>query len=338
MTAPSTKRVTIADVARAAGLSTATVSHALNGVGQVSEQARRQVLEVAARLRYEPNIRARRLRTGRSHAIALLSSMPPAISAGKSQLGFFTELAVGIAQTALQRGYVLLLAPPSASGDNVHLLDIDGAILLEPTPGDPLARKLDDRGIPYITIGGEIGPRDIDLNPLQAADLMLAHLQDTGARAMGAVLGASGRTAQRVFRTRYLEFARRHGMAPALAEVPESGGEQAAYTATRTLLADHPALDALCVPIDAFASGAAQAARDAGRRIGTDLRLITRYDGLRAQTCTPPLSAINLHLPAISQAAVTALLALLGDGAPGTRPHALPTPTLVVRASTVSTT
>lgn len=336
MTASPTKRVTIADVARAAGLSTATVSHALNGVGQVSEQARRQVLEAAARLRYEPNIRARRLRTGRSHAIALLSSMPPAVSAGKSQLGFFTELAMGIAQTALLRGYVLLLAPPSAPGDNVHLLDIDGAILLEPAPADPLARKLDDRGVPYVTIGGAAGARDISLNPLQVADLTLTHLHDMGARAIGAVLGASGRAAQRVFRARYLEFARQHGMEAALAEVPEAGGEEAGYAATRTLLAEHPALDALCVPIDAFASGAARAVSDAGRRIGTDLRLITRYDGLRAQTCTPPLTAINLQLPAIAQAAVATLLALLGD-ADTAPPDPIPAPTLVVRASTVPT-
>ena len=327
------KRVTIADVAREAGLSPTTVSHSLNGIGQVDPRTRQHVKDIAERLKYRPSVRAQRLRTGRSHAIALLSSMPSAVSAGASQLGFFTELAVGSARTALLRGYVLLLAPPVDQCNPLALMDIDGAILLEPAPRDPIAQELDERGVPYVTIGGRLGPSNVDLHHERAAELLLRHLLESGARAMGLVLGASGRESQRVFRARYLAIAGERGFSPVIVEADEEGGEAAGYEATLQLLAEHPELDALCVPIDTFASGAARAIGESGRAIPQDFLLATRYDGLRARTCQPPLTAVDLHLDDISCAAVDGLLGILGDGTPQP-PAELSPPTLVVRSST----
>lgn len=328
------KRVTIADVAREAGLSPTTVSHSLNGIGQVDPRTREHVKDVAARLKYRPSVRAQRLRTGRSHAIALLSSMPAAVSAGASQLEFFTELAMGSARTALLRGYVFLLAPPVGQCNPLTLLDMDGAILLEPAPGDPIARELDERGVPYITIGGRPSPSNIDLHHARTAELLLRHLLESGARALGLVLGASGRESQRIFREHYLALAGQQGFPPVIVEADEEGGEAAGHEATRRLLARHPEVDALCVPIDAFATGAARAAEESGRKIPRDLLLATRYDGLRARTCQPPLTAVDLHLNAISRAAVDGLLEMLGDGS--SAPVAeLPFPSLIVRTSTL---
>jgi transcriptional regulator with XRE-family HTH domain len=108
---PRAHRVTIADVAREAGVSRTTVSHALSGQGKVNADTRAKVKEVAERLNYRPSARARSLRSGKSQTLALLSSMPAAVSAGPSQLGFFTELAMGCARTALLEGYVFVLAP-----------------------------------------------------------------------------------------------------------------------------------------------------------------------------------------------------------------------------------
>lgn len=327
------KRVTIADVAREAGLSPTTVSHSLNGIGQVDPKTRQHVKDVAARLKYRPSVRAQRLRTGRSHAIALLSSMPAAVSAGASQLEFFTELAMGSARTALLRGYVFLLAPPVDQCNPLTLLDMDGAILLEPAPDEPLARELEERGVPYITIGGRSGPANIDLHHAHTAELLLRHLLDSGSRTIGLILGSSGRESQRVFRDAYLALADKEGFSPIIVEASEEGGEAAGYETTLQLLREHPELDALCVPIDAFATGAARAAKESGRSIPKDLLLATRYDGLRARTCQPPLTAVDLHLNAVAQLAVDELLGLLGDGAPAPQAEA-PSPTLVVRAST----
>ncbi len=339
MTASHTlKRVTIADVAREAGVSRTTVSHALNGLGQVDARTRERVKEVAARLNYRPSVRAQRLRQGRSHTIALLSSMPAAVSAGPSQLGFFTELAMGCARTALLRGYFLVLAPPVQDHNPLGQLDIDGAILLEPLPDDPLAQELTDRGIPYVSIDGPESETSVDLHHEQSADLLLEHLLERGTRSIGLILGTSGRRSQRVFHDRYLAASERAGFEPVIAEADEADGDRGGQEAAARLLHTHAELDALCVPIDAFASGATRAAVEAGRVVGKDLLLATRYDGLRARTNAPPLTAVDLHLGNVSAAAVDRLLTLLGDAQSdelGGESAAAPDgPTLVVREST----
>lgn len=379
---PRTQRVTIADVAREAGVSRTTVSHALSGQGKVNAATRDKVKEVAERLNYRPSVRAQSLRSGRSQTLALLSSMPAAVSAGPSQLGFFTELAMGCARTALLEGYVFVLAPPNEETNPVDLLDIDGAILLEPTLDDPLAEALRERGIPYVTIdgpgsgdaeqrargaeqraraaeqqvrdteqrvggasrGGAAGSKwSIDLHHQVTAQLLLDHLVDQGARQPALLVSRSRRGAQTAAREVYAATAEARGFAPLIAEADETSGEDGAYAATQELLAAHPDIDALLAPIDTFATGAVRAAEEAGRTIGDDLLIATRYDGLRARTSSPPLTAVDLGLEAISKAAVEMLVAVLdghstaNDEVTNSVPTAsagAPGPRLVAREST----
>lgn len=372
---PRTHRVTIADVAREAGVSRTTVSHALSGQGKVNAATRDKVKEVAERLNYRPSVRAQSLRSGRSQTLALLSSMPAAVSAGPSQLGFFTELAMGCARTALLEGYVFVLAPPNEETNPVDLLDIDGAILLEPTLDDPLAEALRERGIPYVTIdgpgsgdaeqrvraaeqqvrdteqrvggasrGGAAGSKwSIDLHHQVTAQLLLDHLVDQGARQPALLVSRSRRGAQTAAREVYAATAEARGFAPLIAEADETSGEDGAYAATQELLAAHPDIDALLAPIDTFATGAVRAAEEAGRTIGDDLLIATRYDGLRARTSSPPLTAVDLGLEAISKAAVEMLVAVLdghstaNDEVTNSVPTAsagAPGPRLVAREST----
>lgn len=331
------RRATIADVAREAGVSRTTVSHALNDLGKVNPQTRERIKEVAAQLNYRPSVRAQGLRYGRSHTVALLSSMPSEVSAGSSQLGFFMELAMGCSRHALLRGYAFVLVPPMADGDPLDRLDIDGAILLEPLPGDPMTAALTSQGIPFVTIDGNDGPREVTLRPTETADLMLEHLHGQGSTAPALVISDSDRTAQSAALSRYLERAETFGFTPHVARVAESEGEHGGYRATSSLLAAHPEIDALCVPIDAFATGAVEAGQANGRTIGEDLLVATRYDGLRARSATPQLTAVDLHLEQISQLAVAKLLSLIANGGEQDGPPAedsAPYPSLVPRAST----
>ncbi|WP_432790631.1 LacI family DNA-binding transcriptional regulator [Brevibacterium sp. K11IcPPYGO002] len=332
---PRAHRVTIADVAREAGVSRTTVSHALSGQGKVNADTRAKVKEVAERLNYRPSARARSLRSGKSQTLALLSSMPAAVSAGPSQLGFFTELAMGCARTALLEGYVFVLAPPTEAANPVDLLDIDGAILLEPTVDDPLAEALRDRGIPYVTIDGPSTPAadgasrastthtgaasrwSIDLHHRGTAQLLLDHLLDQGATQPALLVSRSQRGAQIAAREVYVETAAARGFAPRIAEAEETSGEEGAFAAAEELLAAHPDVNAILAPVDTFATGAVRAAQESGRTVGDDLLIATRYDGLRARTSNPPLTAVDLGLEAISGAAVEMLVTVLdGDHSP----------------------
>lgn len=121
------------------------------------------------------------------------------------------------------------------------------------------------------------------------------------------------------------------GLPPIAIRVDEGGGEQGAETAAETLLRTHPDIAALCVPVDAFATGVLDAARTVGRRVPQDLRLATRYDGMRAKLATPPLTAVNLHLDQVAAAAVDLLIARLEQREAA--PHVISPPALVLRGS-----
>src|SRR4249919_791376 len=76
---PGGRSVGIRDVARAAGVSITTVSHALNDKPGVSEGTRRRVREVADQLGYRPDPRGRHLASGRTGLVALTVSVPTGV-------------------------------------------------------------------------------------------------------------------------------------------------------------------------------------------------------------------------------------------------------------------
>jgi DNA-binding LacI/PurR family transcriptional regulator len=90
--------------------------------------------------------------------------------------------------------------------------------------------------------------------------------------------------------------------------VPEADGAAGARRATLKLLAAEPGLDGLLVPLDAFAAGAMAALRERARRVPEDARVVTRYDGLRARTESPPLTAVDLHLDRVARLAIDRLI------------------------------
>ncbi len=335
---PIPRRATIADVAREAGVSRTTVSHALNDKGYVDTQTRERVKAVARQLGYRPDVRAQRLRTGEASTIALVSSMPFEVAGGASRLGFLMEVAAVAASAALVRGLALVLVPPMSTARlPLEQIDIDGAIVIEPTHDDANIALLQSRGLPIVCIGrvpGNDAVPYIDMHTAATTQLLLSHLHEQGARHIALMIGAQQRNSYLDAHESYQTFCGTHGITPVAARIDEAGGEQAAYEACLHLLAQHPELDAICVPVDAFAIGAVRAIGERGLRIPQDIKIVTRYDGVRARSCRPPLTAIDLHLDDVSSLAVDLLFAHLG----GKREQLAlepPLPQLVIRESSV---
>ncbi|SAK51878.1 LacI family DNA-binding transcriptional regulator [Caballeronia ptereochthonis] len=334
--APTKPRPTIADVARAAGVSTTTVSHALNDKGYVDPQTRERVKETARALGYRPSVRAQRLRTGEAHTIALISSMPFEIAGGASRLGFLMEVAAVAAAAALTRGLALVLVPPMMAGRlPLEQLDIDGAIVIEPTADDANVAHLQERGLPVVCLGRQTGNDAVpyvDVHSSATTELLLNHLREQGSMKIALLIGAQQRNSYIEARDAYARFCATHGMTPLIAVADESGGEDAGRDACASLLDEHPDVDGLCALVDAFAVGAVRAIGQLGRRIPDDIKVVTRYDGTRARSCRPPLTAVDLHLDDMASQAVELLFAhLAGKG--GARTVAPPLPELVPRES-----
>ncbi len=285
------KRPTIMDVARAAGVSPATVSNALTGKRPVDAKTRLRVQDVVAALRYLPDSRAQRLRTGHPAAIAIVSSMPPAVAAGPSRLGFMMEIAASASVAALESGLAVVLVPPlDAVAPSLGHLDVGGALVVEPVEGD-LHLQLHARpglaGREHRT--SRAAPdHSVRRSPARATPpgCCSTTLHGAGARNI-ALLAGSQRRNSYIETVREYRIASRRRMAwPRWSMlVDERGGEEAGYAAAlRSARGVIQEVDAICAPVDAFAVGAVQACQGDGTPLSrTALKVATRYDGLRCQ-------------------------------------------------------
>ncbi len=338
-------RPTIADVARAAGVSRTTVSHALRGLGKVNPETRNHVRLVAEQVGYRASPRARALRGGRSFVLGVVSSMTPSVAGGPARLGFFMEVAAAAAERALAHGYSLVLVPPTG-GELPTTLDtiaVDGLLVVEPADDDPMVALAREQRIPFVSLGrsatADEGDAFVDLDATAVAGLLVSHLAEQGVEHPALMVGDRARPSYREVVSRFREEARARGWEGRVVTVPEADGVEGAGAATRALLEAEPRTDGIIAFVDAFATGVVSALGDLRRQIPRDVVVMTRYDGVRARTSTPLLTAVDLHLGAAAAQAVDLLIAQVGDtGADGPQlppspPHR--EPTLVVRASSV---
>ncbi|MCA0941714.1 substrate-binding domain-containing protein [Salipiger pacificus] len=330
------KRATVVDVARLAGVSPGTVSNALSGKRRVDEETRARIDSAVRELGYVPNMAARGMRTGRANTIALFSSMATAVAAGPSKLGFLMEIAGSAALTALSRNVALVLVPPIRDPEAaLRNVPFDGALLVEPTRDDPFLALLAARDVPTVAIGEAHGAvsAHVDLNYAQTADLLIDHLLNVGSRNFPLLIGTGARRYYEVFEARYRQRAAQVGMTPAVLRIDEAEGEAGAARSVARHLAAHPETDGLLVPLDAQATGAMEALRQAGQSVPGEVRVATRYDGLRARAETPALTAVDLQLDTVAATATNALLDLV-EGMECRTHFTSPLPRLVVRGST----
>ncbi len=148
---------------------------------------------------------------------------------------------------------------------------------------------------------------------------------------IGLITGVERRNSYLETEAAYLRHAAVNGYEPVAVRIDECGGEEAAAEVAADLLRRMPDIAALCVPVDAFATGVLKAAKALNRPVPAGLRIATRYDGLRAKLASPPLTAVNLHLDQIAATAVDLLIAQL-QNREAQPPVYLP-PELVPRAS-----
>ncbi|XAS67047.1 substrate-binding domain-containing protein [Micrococcaceae bacterium Sec5.7] len=265
--------------------------------------------------------------------------MPASIAAGPSKLGFFMEVAASAAETALMRGFAMILVPPLETQLELDQFDIDGAIVVEPEENDPATARLRALGVPVVSLGRQPGAETevpyIDMQSYVTGKLLLDHLYEQGARAIALFIGSAKRHSYLDVAEAYSDFVSQNQLESLIIRLDEHEGEDGGYQAVLALLESHPNVDGVCALVDAFAVGVVRGLQERGRRVPEDVRVVTRYNGLRAQTCQPALTAVNLNLAVAAELAVDLLL----EHRNGDRSRQVvlgPPPELVPRASSVS--
>lgn len=329
---------TLEEVARAAGVSRATASRAINGGHNVSPHARDAVARAVADLGYVPNRAARSLVTRRADAVAVVVAEPDARLFSDP---FFARILRGVsgvlAATDIQ--ITLLVRPDGeSSGRLLRYLaggHSDGAIVVSHHRDDGLVEFLADAPFPSVFVGRpyrrEAPVRYVDTDNEGGAVAATRHLLERGARRVGTVTGPTDMNAA-VDRLsgwrRVLRDAALPDDAVEVGDFTASGGA----AAMDRLLERHPDLDAVFVASDLMATGALTAVAAHGRRVPEDLLLAGFDDSELGRHTRPSLTTVTNPGDELGRRAARLLLQVLeGTSVPD---HELVPAELVPRAST----
>src|SRR5579859_4216257 len=128
----SSLEVTIADVAKVAGVSITTVSRILNNNDHVTEETRERVNQAIVKLGFVPNIQAQRLRGGPSRTLALHHPVEsPHLLTGITEVHYITGAAAAAAEQDYFLNFLLSQLNPVAMLNMYRSNQVDGMILLQ---------------------------------------------------------------------------------------------------------------------------------------------------------------------------------------------------------------
>lgn len=270
--------ITIRDVAREAGVSTATVSRALRGMSNVDEKTRAKVEAAAKGLDYVVSPSASRLATGRTGSIAVVT---PHIARW-----FFGMILTGV-ESALQRaGVDVLLMSVNTDDQTPRTLvaprlrrRVDGAIVLVLPPNDPDFVAIRDLGMPMSVIGVNAPDvTSVTIDDVLAAEMGTEHLIELGHRRIGIIGGESHQAPNTAEHDRFTGFRTALAAAgldfdpacEAFGQFTITGGERAMET---LLDLAHPPSAVLCMS-DEMSYGAMRALRNRGLQPGLDVSIV----------------------------------------------------------------
>lgn len=330
------KRVTLADVAREAGVSYKTVSNVVNHSGRMSEVTRARVNEVITRLGYSVNVSARSLKMGSSHLIGL--------AVNNFLQPFTAYLVTMVVQEAKRRGYGVVVdiydADMTDLVKDAPSMAADGWILFAAYPVPDKGAML-SWNMPTVLTGDvpSYGKADLVTMPnLEGAYAATKCVLDRGCQRI-AVIGAPESVAQlddetlddnavrkcqeRVLSSEQGSALRLRGFIRAMNDcgltpdwrLMRPGGDWTSSfgaAAMASLLAADDMIDAVVCMNDALALGAMSELQKRGRRIPDDVRVIG-YDNIKeSRYSAPTLSTIDPDIEDYAKNAVAMLLERIG--------------------------
>jgi LacI family transcriptional regulator len=324
---------TIDDVARAAGVSPATVSRVLNGTSPVSRDRAERVRRAAASLGYQPFGPARALRRQRT-------SLWAAIVADVEN-PFFTAMVRGVEDVALAAEHRLVLCNTDEDlGKEAAYLDVAiadrmaGVIIAVASTAKSRLDPLLEAGIPVVAVDRRPRRDGIDsvvVDNEAGARQATAHLLEAGAKRVACITGPSRISTAEKRLAGYRAALRDGGVDydPALVRRTDFRAE-GGYEAALDLLAGRPRPDAFFVANNLMTLGALRALRERKRAVPDDVLLVAFDDAPWTTLVSPSLSVVAQPTYEMGRQAAQ----LLVSAAPGlpTR-HLVLAPTLVVRES-----
>ena len=313
------KRVTLADVARRAGLSSAAASMILNGRPdtRLSQESHERVHAAAAELGYRPNLAARGLRTDKTQTIGFVSDL---VATTRFASGLITG-ALGAAEKA---SHVLLVTETGGDArretDAIAALvdrQVDGVVFATMRARDLFIPDLPETTrVVLLNATNARYPQSVLPDEETGGRAAVELLVSAGHRDGIALLGQNDDTERELFRSTTISrrttgiraAMREHGLAFAAEESIWLWEPQNGYAATRSLMAREPGIRALVCLNDRLAFGAYQALGELGLRVPDDVSIVSFDNDELASYLRPGLTTIGLPHEAMGARAIELLL------------------------------
>ena len=327
---------TIHDVAKKAGVSSATVSHVLNETRFVSDELRKRVVDAMGELGYRRNTLASSLRKGRTQTIGLI--LPD------SSNTFFAELGRGIEEAAFSHGYNLILCNSDNDIEKEHLYidlltekQVDGIILDTEEKDIHSLHTIIPDTTPIVLIDRDLFNNDYDIvlsDSRQGGCIAAQHLIELGHKNIGCITGPEEMVSSIERLQAFKHSLNEAGLSldPGLVTQGDFHPESGYIGAMKLLHLKNPPT-AIFACNDSMAIGVIRAAVELGLRVPNDLSLIG-FDNIELcnYTC-PALTTIDQPKINLGQKAIQHLVDRISNHSIPVVRELIPTE-LIIREST----
>ncbi|RYH67240.1 MAG: LacI family transcriptional regulator [Alcaligenaceae bacterium] len=336
-TAPKKRAAQVKDVARAAGVSVATVSRAFNFPDAVSEDSRKIVLEVARTLGYSPNPAAKALRLQRSHMVGAIFPT--------TDYGFYAQVLGSFQHRMSASGYLSVLLTVGFDNGNIYepvrkLVErgVEGLMVVGRIDDRRLLSYLLDKHIPVVSIYSSLKDApfpSVGINNYAATTQVMEHLLGLGHREFAMLSGPlQGNDRQQARRKAFVDALVRAGISgePRVFEDPRTYSIRYGTETFRRLMQMHPEVTAVVCNSDSYGVAAILEAKRLGLHVPNDVSITGFDDQELSSLVDPPLTTVSVPSLEMGTHAALTLLETLEHGRPGLALE-LAAP-LVIRTST----
>ncbi|HEY8457404.1 MAG TPA: LacI family DNA-binding transcriptional regulator [Actinopolymorphaceae bacterium] len=317
----------MSDVAHRAGVSAATVSRALNNHPTVHPELVERVRQAATELGYQPNRVARSLRRRAGSVWALVIS--------DIENPFFTSVARGVEDVALQSGYSVVLCNTDENLArerrylDVVLAEQAAGVVIAPASDRTDISLLRDHGVPAVTIDRRIHNVDVDsvvVDNFAGAKRAVIHLLEAGYERVACISGPAKLTTAVERRNGYVAALRESGRGVDRRYIRQADYRvEGGYQAALELLELTPPPDALFVANNLMAAGAMRALRERGLDVPEAIGVVGFDDSPWAPLMAPALTIVEQPTYRLGTEAARLLLRRLRDPSASTEAVVLAT-------------
>ncbi len=302
--------ISMREIAKLAGVSSATVSRVINGSEAVTPETADRIRKIIAELKFVPNNSATHLKQGKSHIFGII--IPDLTNP------FFTELVTILEELLLQTGQELLLANTDLRStrlvDSLHrmlLRRVDGVAILTSEHEAPSLASLVQNRIPVVTTDHyrtSCGIGDIVIDFPNGMMQMIAHLRELGHRRLGFIGGSEALETSRVRRESFMTAIVNHGLTSRAGWIVSGNFKIDGGSAAMAQILSQPELPtAIVTANDLTAIGAMRMAYEKGMRIPEDISVAGCDDIEMSDIVSPPLTTLRISRSDYAKMLVDAL-------------------------------